>query len=75
MQRREIRETDRFLAQTDAGKRYTIVEYTTYIEAAHFEGSSWVEGLKTLKTTSGQHVNFRGQGQYELIDGTPLTRV
>ena len=73
--RRKLKETDRFIARTATGETIVLVEYTTYIEAATFEGSSWVQGMKRLQTIDGQPVNFRDEGKYELLDGTPLSRV
>jgi hypothetical protein len=68
-------ESSRFQARTEDGRLITLVEYVNDYEAAAAEGASWMPGLKTLKTVDGQHVNVVGPGQYELIDGTRLTRV
>ena len=43
-----------------------IIQFTTFLDT----GGGWLEGLKSLKTPDGQHVNFRGDGRYELLDGT-----
>jgi hypothetical protein len=75
VQRQKVKETDRFVTKTASGQRCTVVEYTTYLEADSFEGPSWIEGTKKLRTTNNLSVNFRGPGHYDLLDGTKLTRV
>jgi hypothetical protein len=75
MSRKQSKETDRFVARAADGCEYTIIQYTTFIEADSFESSGWIEGMKSLLTDDGQRVNYRGPGQYELLNGTKLTRV
>jgi len=75
MFRRKVRETDRFVARTVGGLRVTVLERTTYLEAASAKGAGWIEGTKALRTLDGERVNLIAPGEYELPDGRRLTRV
>jgi hypothetical protein len=75
MSRKELRETDRFEAMTEDGQQLTLIEYTTFIESITTGGRSWIAGLKEVRTLHGDHINVRGEGQYETLFGQKLTRI
>jgi hypothetical protein len=52
-----------------------LVALTEFMLTEHFEGSSWTQGITSIQTTDGQHVNVAGEDEFELFDGTKLTRV
>jgi hypothetical protein len=66
MGRKYRKETNRFQARDDKGTPFTIVEFTEFIEVQSRAGTQTVEGLKSLKTTNGYHVNRIGKGTYQL---------
>jgi hypothetical protein len=70
--RKRIQETDRFTVQTPTGQRFTLIEYTEFLDAGR---GGWIEGLTMLGLPDGQPVNYEGPGQYALLNGTRLTRV
>lgn len=61
----------------DDGNNYTVIEYTDIIESRALSGSiSRIRGMKTLMTSSGHHVNFRSDDEYEVVvTGVKLKRV
>jgi hypothetical protein len=57
MDRKYKKETNRFEARDDNGNSFTIVQLTEFIEVTSRAGTQTVEGMKSLKTTTGHHVN------------------
>jgi hypothetical protein len=66
MDRKYKKETNRFEARDDNGNLFTIVELTEFIEVKSRAGTQTVEGMKSLKTTTGHHVNRVAKGKYQL---------
>jgi hypothetical protein len=75
MSRGQIQETARFRARSANGREYVVVEYTAYLGVPSRGADSWRVGFKALETEHGQPVRVLGPGQYELLNGTRLTRV
>jgi hypothetical protein len=73
--RRKVKETDRFTAVSDSGASVTVVETTTFIEAASFEGSAWVEGPKRYGIARGESLNCTAPGTFETLTGVTYRRV
>jgi hypothetical protein len=67
--------TNEFMVKTDGGEQYTIIEYTDVIPAGSFQDpKKEVPGLKTLMTSDGQHVNYREDGTYEIVESGKIAR-
>lgn len=69
------RQTGTFTAKGDDGRTYTVVVYTNFISAAsHDDPHAEIEGMKSLRTSDGHHVNRLGQGSYQIVaTGVKLT--
>jgi hypothetical protein len=66
------RQTGTFTALDYAGRSHVLQIWTEFTECATFEGTSEVEGLKELRTASGQSVNRVRKGEYMTMSGTTL---
>lgn len=69
------RETDRFLVKTDDGKEYTIIQYQEYISTSSFDNPHGeVEGLKSLSTSTGLHVNYIDPKTFKIVETNEIVR-
>jgi hypothetical protein len=59
----EIRHTGSFAATDDRGCPCMLHTYTRFER----DGAHLIEGLKTIRTADGGHVNRLGQGKYQLL--------
>ncbi|WAC08899.1 MAG: hypothetical protein OS130_06880 [Thermodesulfobacteriota bacterium] len=59
------RQTGRFLAVGDDGRRYTVYVYTDFIETGENQ-KTVVEGLKELRTSDGLTINRLKKGEYQI---------
>ncbi|MEW6651025.1 MAG: hypothetical protein AB1453_12665 [Chloroflexota bacterium] len=58
----------RFVATDDKGQDYAIEIYVDIIDAStHDDPNSTVEGLKSLQTDDGLHVNRISKGEYLIV--------
>lgn len=72
--KREV-ETGRFLAKTDTGKAYTIIQYQEYISAgSSSDPHAEVEGLKRLSTSTGLHVNHIDPKTFKVVETDEIVR-
>ena len=72
--KREV-ETDRFLAKADNGTEYTIVQYQEYISTSSFDNpNSEIEGLKSLSTTTGLHVNYINPKTFKIVETNEIVK-
>jgi hypothetical protein len=68
-----------FTAKEGDGTEHVVVIYAQQFSTATLDGAGggWMEGSRSMRTTAGAHVNFKGKGAYELLasDGrlVPLT--
>ena len=63
------RKTGEFVAQTEDGTTLTIEEFTDFVHAGGMgDPKAEVEGLKTLLTRDGMHVNVLGDGEYQIVE-------
>ncbi len=60
--------TDMFVAESKAGERYRIVEYTEMIEVKAMGKREELPGLKRLMTTDRLPVNKNNDGTYEIVE-------
>jgi hypothetical protein len=59
------RRTSTFTAEGDDGRQYTVHVFTEFIPAgSHDDPGAVVEGLRELRTSAGQAVNYLGPGVY-----------
>ncbi len=57
-----------FVAKGDDGQDYIVEIYVNLIDAGtHDDPSATLEGIKTLLTEDGLHVNRIGKGEYMLV--------
>lgn len=62
-----------FLARTDDGETVEIYHFADVITTPT-RGRTYVrEGMATLETADGEHVNWIAKGVYETLDGERLT--
>lgn len=65
---KDIRYQDSFTAYDEAGNEYTVEIFVEIHDAGTLEEpNAEVEGLRQLKTTSGDHVNRIEEGKYEIL--------
>jgi len=64
--------TATFDAVDDAGQTHTICVFTDFIKVDTFQGSSEVEGLKEMRTSAGDAINFVKKGEYKTLFGKTL---
>ncbi|MBN1368327.1 MAG: hypothetical protein JW967_10425 [Dehalococcoidales bacterium] len=69
-----VREIDRFKARTDKGKEYIIVQYQEYISTDSFDGTGEIEGLKSIFTSTGLHVNFIDAKTFKVVETDEIVR-
>ena len=66
---------NRFLAQTDNGKRYTIFEYQEYIPAASLpHPNAEIPSLKRWDTSTGRHVNNIDSETFQIVEADEVVR-
>jgi len=73
--KREI-EIDRFLAKTDNGKEYIIVQYQEYIDTTHLTSSRREEiaGHKRLATSTGLDVSYIDPKTFKIVNTGEIIR-
>ena len=58
LNKKELKETDKFFVVDEAGNRYQLIEYTEYIHVRAFgEPEKIIEGLKHYQTADAEMVN------------------
>lgn len=68
-------EIGRFLAKSDSGKEYTIIEYQEYVSAATMgDPHAEVAGLKSLFTSTGLHVNYISPKTFKVVETNEIVR-
>ena len=62
------RKTDEFVVITDSGQKYTIYEYTNFIDVGTFQNpKATIPGLREFRTSDGMAVNILKEGSYEIV--------
>ncbi len=62
------KQTGKFKAQGDDGRDYTIHVYMDYVHAGTFDDPhAELEGLKELRTSEGEAVNYIEKGRYQIV--------
>jgi len=62
------RQTGMFTAEGDDRRRYTIYEYTNFMDGrSHDDSTAKIPGLKELRTSDGMPVNFLEPGVYKVV--------
>jgi hypothetical protein len=64
---KQIKRTNRFSAYDEEGRKYTIFEFTEYLDASTWGSDKMVEGLKELRTADGIPVNRIKKGVYRIM--------
>lgn len=66
MTRKQIRITDQFLAEDQTGKRYKIIEYTTFLDSSEFQKpNEWVPDVKAYKLENGTPANKLSDTEFQ----------
>jgi hypothetical protein len=75
MGRKRVRRVGQFNARDADGKEYSVHVFQEEIECRSRDRVEWIAGLRSMKTSTGDHVNFKAKGSYELVGLTtiPLT--
>lgn len=77
MDKKIIKEIERFKALSDSGEIFTIVVTQEFIIAEEFQSSPHViPGLKSAQTTNGHFLNHKNDNQFEIVaTGEILTKL
>jgi hypothetical protein len=77
MDKKIIKEIERFKASSGSGEIFTIVVTQEFIIAEEFQSPPHeVAGLKTAKTTNGHFLNYKNENQFEIVTtGEILTKL
>jgi hypothetical protein len=68
-------EVKRFLAKSDDGKYYTIIEYQSYTSTATLENPHGeIAGFKRLVTSTGLQVNFIDAETFKIVETNETLR-
>lgn len=60
--------TDRFKVKDASGNQHTVIRLSDQTDAGGLDGSSWVETMGRLVTTTGHAVKTVGDGSYYIVD-------
>ena len=74
---KSLKETDRFIAESEDREQFTLIEYTEILDAGHSgDPNATIPGLKRLETSEGQDVNYLGDDRYEIVElGLEIKRI
>ncbi len=77
MEKKIIKEIERFNASSNSGEIFTIVVTQEFIIAEEFQSPPHeIPGYKTAKTTNGHILNYKNDSQFEIVaTGEILTKV
>jgi hypothetical protein len=72
--KREI-EIGRFLAKSESGEEYIIIEYQEYVSAATMGNPhAEVAGLRSYFTSTGLHVNYIDSETFKVVETDEVVR-
>jgi hypothetical protein len=57
-----------------AGTVYRVEQHTEMISTANFEGGGYLPGLSKLVTSCGLDLNYKGKGEYEIVESGAVIR-
>lgn len=70
-----MKEIGRFIAETDTGKEYEIIQYQEYIDASsHDNPNVKIPGLKSMRTANGFHVNFINPQTFKIVETNEIVK-
>jgi hypothetical protein len=66
---KELRLTGQFSAVAADGSAYNILEWTEFHDVNSMSSThrEWQAGMKALTLRSGEHVNYLGDDEYEVV--------
>ncbi len=68
MSRKHEEMTRKFQAEDEEGNAVTLYVYTTIITTHELSGATHRhEGMKSIRTGDGEHVNRTAKGQYQIV--------
>lgn len=71
-----IKQTGKYLTETDTGERYVVLEFQDWIDASTKDGPDMIPGMKELRLESGGRVNYIDEDTFEIVaNKTVLKRV
>jgi hypothetical protein len=71
-----IKQTGRYVAQTEGGERHVVIEFTEYIDVGGKDGPEQIPGMKELRLEGGGRVNYIDDDTFEIVQSrTILKRV
>ena len=69
MGRKERRLTEQFMAKSEDGRQFNLLVYTDILDRSTFQNpTATVEGIKTIQTSEGYHVNRIDDLNYEIVE-------
>jgi len=77
MEKKIIKEIERFKASSDSGEIFTIIITQEFIIAEEFQSPPQeIPGLKTAKTPNGHLLNYKNDNHFEIVaTGEILTKM
>ena len=69
-----IKEIDRFVVRTDAGREYSVTVLQEYIDTSSFDGPSQTEGLKSFRLTNGWAANYIDAETVKIVETDEIAR-
>ena len=69
-----IKEIDRFVVRTEAGREYTVTVLQEYIDTSSFDGPSQIEGLKTFLLTNGWGATYIDAETFKIVETDEIAR-
>lgn len=76
MDRKIIKEIERFNAKSDDGQIFTVIISQEYIVTRSLQGRSQeLPGLKVAMTSDGSYLNFIDENKFEIVEtGTVISK-
>jgi len=66
---KERRLTEQFTAKSEDGRQFDLLVYTDILDSGTFQNpAATVEGIKTILTSEGYHVNRVDDLNYEIVE-------
>ncbi len=72
---KDTKELKKFTAKTDAGKKYTIIQFQEYIEAASADHpKTTIPGSKFMRTADGLHVDIIDSKTFKIVETDEIVK-
>ena len=70
-----MKEIGRFIAKTDTGKEYEIIQFQEYIDvSSHDDPNAEVPGHKFLRTAEGLNINLIDSQTFKIVETNEIVK-